>query len=448
MNLYDGLDEMNSELQKIDELLVDDGVEGISHTSYADDIEYTSDMLAKMLAYTGELSINALSLIDDPLCKNFNLHATEDISRIKVEDYTTPNTIGVQIAYVHADESEDIDTPETLSIEDFLGITSPENGGRLRNVPKEFSDFTNQYVQIYEALKDSLVDEKGNQISLKDYLKDLESLGEFSHTKDQPFKQFLSALLDITIVVPLYEMCTGEDFITQEDLSDFERGMKGVSAVVGLFTLGQSEIWGMPLKEGLISFGKYVAVDAASTTVSYWTGYACNEMGLPLPLTIIFSTAAGMGTSYGMNKVLFGDTTRVVVTDSGDADTVLKTMTTEEAEQFAFDAIKGPDSADSIVLGKYEKNSPNSYDAVARDMDAQYFNLDNWDDISSQYSPDEIWKINERFLDIQTSSGREIYLSHNPNADWGASYYTREINYLKENGYRFVKEGDIWHAIR
>ena len=317
MNLYDGLDEMNSELQKIDELLVDDGVEGISHTSYADDIEYTSDMLAKMLAYTGELSINALSLIDDPLCKNFNLHATEDISRIKVEDYTTPNTIGVQIAYVHADESEDIDTPETLSIEDFLGITSPENGGRLRNVPKEFSDFTNQYVQIYEALKDNLVDEKGNQISLKDYLKDLESLGEFSHTKDQPFKQFLSALLDITIVVPLYEMCTGEDFITKEDLSDFERGMKGVSAVVGLFTLGQSEIWGMPLKEGLISFGKYVAVDAASTTVSYWTGYACNEMGLPLPLTIIFATAAGMGTSYGLNSLLFnnGITLEAAATD-------------------------------------------------------------------------------------------------------------------------------------
>ena len=65
------------------------------------------------------------------------------------------------------------------------------------------------------------------------------------------------------------------------------------------------------------------------------------------------------------------------------------------------------------------------------------------------YSNDEIWKINERFLDIQISSGREIYLSHNP-AEYimRSEFYSSELNYLVENGYTFVKEGDIWHAIR
>lgn len=82
-------------------------------------------------------------------------------------------------------------------------------------------------------------------------------------------------------------------------------------------------------------------------------------------------------------------------------------------------------------------------------MDAQYFNLDNWDELSSQYSREEIWKINEKFFDIQTSSGREIYLSHNP-AEYldDSSYYSQEIQYLRDNGYKFVKEGDLWHAIR
>ena len=76
-------------------------------------------------------------------------------------------------------------------------------------------------------------------------------------------------------------------------------------------------------------------------------------------------------------------------------------------------------------------------------MDAQYFNLDNWDDLSSKYPDEEIWKINERFLDIQTSSGREIYLSHYPD-DYleGDSFYTKEIHYLIDNGYRFVDEGE------
>lgn len=102
-----------------------------------------------------------------------------------------------------------------------------------------------------------------------------------------------------------------------------------------------------------------------------------------------------------------------------------------------------------MVLGKFKEGSSTSYDAIAKEMDAQYFNLDNWDELSSMYSSDEIWKINEKFLDIQTSSGREIYLSHNPAEFLGdGSYYSKEIQYLIDNGYKFVKEGDIWHAIR
>ena len=69
---------------------------------------------------------------------------------------------------------------------------------------------------------------------------------------------------------------------------------------------------------------------------------------------------------------------------------------------------------DAVVLGKYGDGGPTAYTSVAKDMDAQYFQLDNWDELAARYSDDEIWKINEKFLDIQTSSRREIYLSHNP----------------------------------
>lgn len=56
-----------------------------------------------------------------------------------------------------------------------------------------------------------------------------------------------------------------------------------------------------------MNMGKAVAIDAASTTTSYWTGYACNEMGLPLPLTLMLSMGVGMGTSYGLNRILIQD---------------------------------------------------------------------------------------------------------------------------------------------
>lgn len=43
----------------------------------------------------------------------------------------------------------------------------------------------------------------------------------------------------------------------------------------------------------------------------------------------------------------------------------------------------------------------------------------------------------------------KIYLSHEPAKYIGEDfYYSEEIQYLMDNGYRFVKEGDIWHAIR
>lgn len=310
VHMVETLLDMNSELAKIDELLVDAGVEGIYHTNQEENICYSAEMLGELLAYSSDLAFYALELIDKPLYKNFNLNATESISRIKVEDYSTENTLGITYTAHTSHGDYENCAKKTLSIEDFLGVTAPENGGNLSNIPKEFSDFSNQYVTMYENLKANLVDEDGNQITLEEYLDQLVSMGEFSHTKDQPFRQFLSAVLDITIILPLIEACTGTDYITDEDLSDFERGMKGVGAVVGAFSLGTSYVAmkgaGFATQEILMNMGKAVAIDAASTTTSYWTGYACNEMGLPLPLTLMLSMGVGMGTSYGLNRVVFG----------------------------------------------------------------------------------------------------------------------------------------------
>ena len=121
----------------------------------------------------------------------------------------------------------------------------------------------------------------------------------------------------------------------------------------------------------------------------------------------------------------------------------------EEAEEIAFNSIKGNKNADKVVLGKYDDGGATAYTTVAKELNAQYFELDNWEELAAKYSDDEIWKINQNFLDIQTSSGREIYLSHNPAEYIGdGSFYSREIQYLLEAGYEFIDEGGIWHAVR
>ena len=72
-----------------------------------------------------------------------------------------------------------------------------------------------------------------------------------------------------------------------------------------------------------------------------------------------------------------------------------------------------------------------------------------WDELAKTHLRDEMWKVNEKFLDIEIASGRDIYLSHDPAKFSGdGSFFAKEIEYLRQHGYKFVKEGDLWHAVQ
>ncbi|WP_458788116.1 hypothetical protein [Vallitalea sediminicola] len=79
-----------------------------------------------------------------------------------------------------------------------------------------------------------------------------------------------------------------------------------------------------------------------------------------------------------------------------------------------------------------------------------------WDDLvkSAGNDYDEIWKVNEAFIDSQISAGKEILLSNNPMAgyylDNGAPrFFQREIDYLTSNRYSFTQIGEnLWKATK
>lgn len=186
-----------------------------------------------------------------------------------------------------------------------------------------------------------------------------------------------------------------------------------------------------------------------------WLNMGLSAVSAGLEFAQVAGALAGAGKMIANAADDIGDTLTTTgknlddVLDVGESSIKSSVLSIEDAEAFAFDAIKGGKNADSVVLGKFENGASTSYNSVAKEMGAQYFQLDNWADLESKYSADEIWKINERFLDIQTSSGREIYLSHDPIKYIGDnSFYSKELEYLIDNGYNFVKEGDIWHAVR
>ena len=49
----------------------------------------------------------------------------------------------------------------------------------------------------------------------------------------------------------------------------------------------------------------------------------------------------------------------------------------DEAEEIAFNAIKGSNRSDTVVLGKFDDGGPTAYSTIAQETGSQYFELDN-----------------------------------------------------------------------
>lgn len=125
-----------------------------------------------------------------------------------------------------------------------------------------------------------------------------------------------------------------------------------------------------------------------------------------------------------------------------------KTLSQKQIEQYAKKATKGPEESNLVVLGRYKAGSPDSYDTVAKDLYAQYFNLDNFDELVAEYGKEEMWKINKKFLDNQMQANRMFVFTQNPNKVRQKTYLSKAAKYLSANGYKFKKSGGYWYAYR
>lgn len=67
---------------------------------------------------------------------------------------------------------------------------------------------------------------------------------------------------------------------------------------------------------------------------------------------------------------------------------------------------------------------------------------------------DEIWKVNQQFIDEQIAGHKNILLSNNPYKGYyfdngEKRFFQREIDYIISKGYIFEKTNDgLWKAIR
>lgn len=316
MYVYDIMMDVDEALQTCDTIL-DEIDLGIDYTSRKKDIDRLLEGHGTLHRYIDVLNCYVDDKLDQPLKKDFKKNATETISRIHLEDFEVDNTLGLTennyitggMGYAGTMVEQE---KAKLTFADFIGTSDGKadgNGLHISYTNGSVEDFASIFAAQYEAMKASGALGEDNNLTQQEFLEQFYRQGEFTHDSSNPFLNFVSSVLDITIVKPIIEACTGEDLITGEDLTDMERGLKVVFAVVDLVTLGgaiaATKFSEMGLKEGLKAFGKTALIDFAGNTAACGVGALGETFDWPVPVTMMLSLAAGITVSISGNKLLF-----------------------------------------------------------------------------------------------------------------------------------------------
>ncbi|MCR9145487.1 MAG: hypothetical protein NXI24_24825 [bacterium] len=116
-------------------------------------------------------------------------------------------------------------------------------------------------------------------------------------------------------------------------------------------------------------------------------------------------------------------------------------------DNIAQQATRNPNSS-KLVLGHYAVKGQ-SYQKVAASLKATYYKVEDWNTVTKGLSRDEIWKINEAFLNQQIKQNKRIFFSHDPLKARPGSFFADEVDYLRASGYSFRRVHQwSWEAVR
>ncbi len=138
---------------------------------------------------------------------------------------------------------------------------------------------------------------------------------------------------------------------------------------------------------------------------------------------------------------------------SGAVDDVVESGINSERIEYYLGKSRNNIDSDTVILG-----STGKYDVIAETEGYTYFKMsdDVWASLEKEAGGnyDEIWKVNQQFIDEQIAANKNILLSNGPYKgyyfdDGTKRFYQREIDYILSKGYTFESTGDdLWKAVR
>lgn len=343
--------EIEEGFRKCNDILADIDIGPCSYVFQTAAIDQMVEELEILKSYAQEAPEHVYEVLDHPLYMDFKNRATESLSQIVLEDLETENIIGME-EYGKVSPTSRATKPSTqvkksLKFRDFLDVEGLERAAGqqvLSNLDSVY-EFAVLFREDYDRMK-----EKNIQTCIEKYL----TSGEYDHKAYHPVKDFLSGLLDYTIVKPIIECCCGTDLITGERLNETEKAVKLAGAAVDLFTLGQGMIAlkgsGLVGKELYKCLGKLTMVEGVSGAAAYTVGYGAGELGVPPQITWMLSVATGCTVSVAGTKIVFRDIDTGIELEYG----------IEELEGLG--SLEGPEGWDDIRYEMYWRRILNGED--------------------------------------------------------------------------------------
>ena len=327
------LEGIEEKFEKCNDKLASVSVGPCSYQFQADKIEKMTQDLQILQRYAGSAPDYVWDTLDNPLYVDFKNNATESLSQIILDDFYTDNTIGMEEHFAVSQKGAVYSqkrVKETLTFSDFLGLPAVEHEDSmvtLENV-ETVNEFASLFRKDYDKMKEADI-----ETCIRNYL----TSGEFNHEAYHPALDFLSGLLDITIVKPVIEFFTGTDLITGERLTEAQKYQKMAGAIVDMFTFGQGLVAmkgaGLVGKELCKAFGKTMLVEVASSASAYTVGYGVEAMGLPPQIAWMLGAATGcIVSTVGMNLVFRNPQTGVVRECSLEEITSLEKLDASEID--------------------------------------------------------------------------------------------------------------------
>lgn len=327
------LEGIEEKFEKCNDKLASVSVGPCSYQFQADKIEKMTQDLQILQRYAGSAPDYVWDTLDNPLYVDFKNNATESLSQIILDDFYTDNTIGMEEHFTVSQKGAVYSqkrVKETLTFSDFFGLPAVEHEDSmvtLENV-ETVNEFASLFRKDYDKMKEADI-----ETCIRNYL----TSGEFNHEAYHPALDFLSGLLDITIVKPVIEFFTGTDLITGERLTEAQKYQKMAGAIVDMFTFGQGLVAmkgaGLVGKELCKAFGKTMLVEVASSASAYTVGYGVEAMGLPPQIAWMLGAATGcIVSTAGMNLVFRNPKTGVVRECSLEEITSLEKLDASEID--------------------------------------------------------------------------------------------------------------------